>query len=469
MAGRILVVDGVATNRITMKVRLNSACYEVAVAASGHEALRLAPLLAPQIVLIGASLPDMSGPVLCAALRALPHGADLPVLVQASGPERVAALAAGASALIEPNGDELTLLARIRGLMRHEAVAAEPPPPAGMALHGMAEAPAGFRHDDRPQAVFIADQPSTALGWRHALQHRVGFRIAVSEPERALADAAAGRVADLYLIAADIQQPGDGLRLLSELRSRRNSREAEVVIALRPERAEMMPVALDLGAGDVLPWDLASTPAAPETAMRLEAQLARKQEADRRRNETQRNMRWAMIDPLTGLHNRRHALPRLAELAGEAQERRSDLAVMLLDLDRFKQVNDSHGHPAGDAVLAEVARRMAAALPGEALLARIGGEEFLVALPDCDPRGARRIADELRLAVMAAPVALPEGCDLPALNVTVSVGVAVAQGRLASHLPFDPDSLLSSADRALLAAKSSGRNRIVMAPLVVAA
>ncbi|MEF9606350.1 diguanylate cyclase, partial [Paracoccus sp. PXZ] len=102
---------------------------------------------------------------------------------------------------------------------------------------------------------------------------------------------------------------------------------------------------LDLGAGDVLPWDLARPDAAPETAMRLQAQLARKHEADRRRHETQRNMRWAMTDPLTGLHNRRFALPRLAELAAEAQEHQGDLAVMLLDLDRFKQVNDLHGHP----------------------------------------------------------------------------------------------------------------------------
>ncbi|UFM64874.1 diguanylate cyclase [Paracoccus sp. MA] len=467
MAGRILVVDGVPTNRITMKVRLVSACYEVSTAASGAEALRMARLIHPQIVLIGASLPDMAGPALCAALRALPCGAELPVLLQASGPDRVAALRAGAAALVEP-GDELTLLARIRGLIRHEADALPDP------LPGLAEAAAGFAHDAndahdaRPRAVFVADQPATALGWRHALQGRVDFAISVSDPERALAEAASGRVADLYLIAADIQQPGDGLRLLSELRSRPHSREAGFVVALRAGRAEMMPVALDLGAGDVLAWDLAGPDAAPESAMRLQAQLARKHEADRRRHETRRNMRWAMTDPLTGLHNRRYALPRLAELAAEAQEGRGDLAVMLLDLDRFKQVNDVHGHPAGDAVLAEVAARLAAALPEGALLARIGGEEFLAVLPDCPARSARRIAEALRHAVMAAPVALPHGCALPELDVTISVGVAV--GHPGPHAPaLDPEALLASADRALLNAKSSGRNRIVMASQMIAA
>ncbi|KRW93424.1 diguanylate cyclase [Paracoccus sp. MKU1] len=462
MAGRILVVDGVPTNRITMKVRLVSACYEVSTASSGAEALRMARLIHPQIVLVGASLPDMDAPALCTALRDLPCAADLPVLVQASGADRVAALRAGATALIDAGNDELTLLARIRGLMRHELGELDGPAP------GLAEAAAGFAADGRPRAVFVADRPATALGWRLALRDRVDFSISVCEPEQALAEAGSNRVADLYLIAADIHQPGDGLRLLSELRSRPRSREAAVAIALRPERAEMMPVALDLGAGDVLPWDLARPDAAPETAMRLQAQLARKHEADRRRHETQRNMRWAMTDPLTGLHNRRFALPRLAELAAEAQEHQGDLAVMLLDLDRFKQVNDLHGHPAGDAVLAEIAARLAVTLPEGALLARIGGEEFLAVLPDCPARTARRVAEELRQTVMAAPVILPQGCKSAELRVTISVGVALGHG--GPHLlPLDPEALLASADRALLNAKSSGRNRIVMASPVIAA
>ena len=463
MAGRILVVDGAPTNRITMKVRLNAACYEVATAASGQEALRMARLIHPQIVLIGADLADMAGPALCAALRALPQGGDMPVLVQAQGKDRVAALRAGASALIDPNGDDLTLLARIRGLMRHEAVALDDPAP------GMAEPAAAFHHDSRPRAVFVADQPATALGWRHALQGLTDFAIAVREPERALAEAAGGRAAQLYLIAADIQQSGDGLRLLSELCSRPHSCEAGFVIALRPERAEMMPVALDLGAGDVLPWDLASPDFAPEAAMRLQTQLARKHEADRRRDETRRNMHWAMTDPLTGLANRRFALPRLAELTHEAQAGRHDLAVMLLDLDRFKQVNDIHGHPAGDAVLAEVASRLASTLPEDALLARIGGEEFLVALPDCPVGQARRMAEDLRRAVMAQPVRLPPDCAVDELGITVSAGVAIGHAGGPHPQPPDPEALLASADRALLSAKSSGRNRIVIAPQMIAA
>ena len=462
MVGRILVVDGVPTNRITMKVRLRSACYEVAVAASAQEALRIARLTHPQMVLIGRTLPDMTGPALCRELRALPFGADLPILIQAEGPDRVAALRAGGSALVDPDGDELTLLARIRGLLRHEGEMAAP-------ADGLAEQSAEFLHDSRPRATFIANQPATALGWRHALQELVSFRIMVSEPERALADAAAGRAPDLYLIAADIQQQGDGLRLLSELRSRRYSREAGFVVVLRPERADMTPVALDLGAGDVLPWDLASARIAPEAAIRLDAQLARKHEADRRRHETQRNMRWAMTDPLTGLYNRRFAFPRLHEMAAEAREQSCDLAVIVLDLDRFKQVNDLHGHAAGDAVLGDISARLAATLPEGALLARIGGEEFLAVLPDSPASATMRIAENMRLEVMSAPVRLPPGCGRSEVAVTISEGLAVLPASHSRLMPADPDALLASADHALLAAKAGGRNRIVMAARTVAA
>ncbi len=464
MVGRILVVDGVPTNRITMKVRLRSVCYEVAMAASGQEALRIARLTHPQMLLIGGSLPDTTGAALCAAFRSQPQCADLPILVQAQGSERVAALRAGASALIDPGGDDLTLLARIRGLLRHEGETIEAAAPGGFA-----ESAADCAHDLKPQAVFIGNQPATTLGWRHALQDRVGFRITVSEPERALAEAATGRAADLYLIAADILQPGDGLRLLSELRSRPYSREAAFVVALRPERRDMTPVALDLGAGDVLPWDLAAPYAVQESAIRLDAQIVRKHEADRRRLETQRNIRLAMTDPLTGLHNRRFALPRLHELTTEAAETHRDLAVMVLDLDRFKLVNDLHGHAAGDAVLTEIAARLAAALPEDALLARIGGEEFLAILPDCSAAGALRVAEDMRQAVALSPVRLPPGCGRDKLGVTVSAGVAVMSGIGQMHQPPDPDALLACADHALMAAKSMGRNRIVMGPQTIAA
>ncbi|WP_134679257.1 diguanylate cyclase [Paracoccus ravus] len=465
IAGRILVADGAPTTRIIAKVRLTTACYEVITATSGAEALRLAERSEPQIVLIGPALPDMTSAQLCTALRELVGMADLPILVQAQGAARIDALRAGASALIDDLEDDLTLLARIRGLMRSDPLAQASGPP-----DILAEPAAKFRHSERPHAVFIAGQPGTALGWRHALQRGLDFAITVCEPDRALADAAYGQVPDIYLIAADMNQPGDGLRLLSELRSRPVSKEAGFVIILAPERLDMTAVALDLGAGDVLASGFANPLAVSEAAMRLEAQLRRKREQDRLRRETLRQMQWAMSDPLTGLYNRRHALPRLAAMLEDAMRAQRHLSVIVMDLDRFKQVNDGFGHAAGDAVLRSVAQQLSRALPAEAVLARIGGEEFLAVLPDHPLHAACEIAETLRQQVAASPVPLPLGCPAAEIRISFSAGIASLQGSQGPQDPFlTPDLLLSQADRALFSAKAQGRNRIVLAGAPVAA
>ena len=133
---------------------------------------------------------------------------------------------------------------------------------------------------------------------------------------------------------------------------------------------------------------------------------------------------------------------------------------MLLDLDEFKRINDSHGHQAGDAVLQEAAKRMRAALPEDALLGRWGGEEFIAILDGVPGREPASVAEAMRAALAAAPV-LFEGTAIP---VTVSIGVATA------FAADGIDTLLAEADAALYRAKGAGRNRVVYgrAPVALA-
>ena len=128
---------------------------------------------------------------------------------------------------------------------------------------------------------------------------------------------------------------------------------------------------------------------------------------------------------------------------------------MVIDLDRFKSVNDIWGHPTGNAVLVEVARRLKAALCPRALLARMGGEEFIVALPDCDPDLARATAQRLCAAVKGEPFKTPSGQSIP---ITVSLGWSLS-------MPDHPEetrlNMVERADQALLMAKAAGRNRAI--------
>jgi diguanylate cyclase (GGDEF)-like protein len=153
----------------------------------------------------------------------------------------------------------------------------------------------------------------------------------------------------------------------------------------------------------------------------------------------------ARIDALTGLANRRALEEILAAEISRAQRFEHQLAVVLLDLDRFKEINDSFGHAAGDLMLRTVSRLLTSLARQGDTVARWGGEEFVVVLPETDLEGARRFAERLRRTIEAHPVG--------EMRTSASCGVA-------TMLPEDSvDPLLGAADQALYQAKSNGRNR----------
>ena len=157
-------------------------------------------------------------------------------------------------------------------------------------------------------------------------------------------------------------------------------------------------------------------------------------------------------DELTGLSNRRHIDEHLEMVAAMARRQRSLFSLLLIDVDRTRRINDEHGERAGDAVLAEVARRIVVALRTEDVAGRWHGEEFVVLLPHTELDGAWRLAERIRASVCDAPVDLGNGRDV---MVTVSIGCAEAFGD-------DVDDHLHRAQAALDEAKAAGRNKVVV-------
>ncbi|MGZ5118636.1 MAG: GGDEF domain-containing protein [Burkholderiales bacterium] len=160
----------------------------------------------------------------------------------------------------------------------------------------------------------------------------------------------------------------------------------------------------------------------------------------------------ASHDALTGILNRRAILDLLKRELGHVARDEASVGVLLADLDEFKHVNDTHGHPVGDAILVEAARRLSAPLRRVDALGRYGGEEFLIVLPRCDIASALQVAERVRCSVAAAPICTAVGD----VEITVSLGVGVATKGQATSL----DALLLGADQALYRAKSRGRNRV---------
>jgi diguanylate cyclase (GGDEF)-like protein len=155
----------------------------------------------------------------------------------------------------------------------------------------------------------------------------------------------------------------------------------------------------------------------------------------------------SVIDPLTGMLNRNALQTRVKELAQQAAVMREPVALVVGDLDRFKTINDGHGHAVGDAVLRDVAYRMRKALRAYDLAYRLGGEEFLIMLPGADREAARHVAETLRRAICDEPVA-----GLPA---TISFGVSASDPG-----EFAYDTVFAEADLALYRSKQEGRNRV---------
>lgn len=181
---------------------------------------------------------------------------------------------------------------------------------------------------------------------------------------------------------------------------------------------------------------------------RVEAEQSRR-DADRERRRAQEMAQHALRDPLTGLGNRRELSQQLPPLLAEAQRTQRPLALVMLDLDHFKRVNDVHGHLVGDAVLVAVAQLLRQQLRTTDLLARTGGEEFLAVLPGTPPARALEVCERIRAQVQAH-----DWSGLaPGLQVTLSVG-------LASSPPPDEPVLMARADAALYRAKAAGRNRV---------
>ncbi|MGB3147630.1 MAG: diguanylate cyclase [Paracoccaceae bacterium] len=453
MPGKILIVDGVATNRIVLKVKLAAAHYETVQASTGADAIRLARSIRPDLIVADTDLPDMSGIDLCARLKSCSQTQDIPLVMVSAflDPDRrIDCLRAGAEEVFWKPLDELVLMARLRSLLRIGKTAEQ----LGFRENtyrefGFAEPVASY---EGPALVgLIAGSVALAAEWKQGLQDHLPDRIEILDRDRTLSVSKDRDVPDVFVIAADMARSGDGLRFLSELRSHSATRDSAICLVVPPTARDASATALDLGANDLID----SEAPAGEMALRILGQIRKKRRADQLRNSLANDLRLAMIDPLTSLHNRRYAMSHLAQIAARAVESGGQYAVLLIDLDRFKKVNDTFGHAAGDTVLIEVAQRLKNNLRPSDMLARIGGEEFLVALPNAGFDMAHAAAERLRQAVGDTPVNLPKS---KSIAVTLSIGLAMGGGL--DERSTDIEEVIARADRALMTSKADGRNQV---------
>ena len=245
----------------------------------------------------------------------------------------------------------------------------------------------------------------------------------------------------------DWMMPGlDGLSVCRSLRQAVGPYTYVILLTARETRRDMVE-ALDAGADDFLtkPLDVLELRARLRSGERI---IALQEDLLRTQSELEHQ---ASHDRLTGLWNRGRVLDQLTRELYRTKREKACLAVVMVDIDHFKRINDTWGHATGDAVLCDLGRRMQQALRVSDAIGRYGGEEFLMVLPRADLAGGSEVAERVRRAVEAKPVA--EGGHEH--QVTVSLGVASS-----ATSGFDPAVLIRAADRALYRAKADGRNRV---------
>lgn len=457
MSGKILIIDPVATNRIVLKVKLSAAFYQVIQAGTGAEALALAAAQAPDLVLSASELPDIAFPDLVRRLQG-PDGPQAPpiiaLLAQDDAEARLALLRAGASDVVEKPFSEQLLLARLRSLLRqrHNDTDLGLRADTAEAL-GFAEAPAPFARAGR--VAVVADSRTDASRLCHLLSPFARHDFDAYGYDGDCDIAGMDREPDVVVLRIGKTNGDAGPAFLAELRAAPMTRQARFVVLLDKADDPLAASVLDMGAHEI-----AGIGADPrEIALRIAVQLRRKQTEDQLRARLKTGLQAAVTDPLTGLYNRRYAQSHLKRLIDASAESGSAFAVMVADLDHFKAVNDSHGHAAGDLVLARVSDQLRMSVGAEGMVARIGGEEFLIVIPDTSRGAARQTARRLCRIIRETPISLPDRVN--PVHVTISIGVTLAEpGRTPGAISVE--TLINQADRALYGSKAGGRDTVTL-------
>ena len=450
MSARVLVVDDVEANVKLLEAKLSSEYFDVLSAYNGRRALEIADSELPDVILLDVMMPRMDGFEVCRHLKANPRTVDLPVVMVTALSDvanRLRGLEVGADDFLTKPVNDIALFARVRSLARLKRMMEELRLREGICGRFAGRDLVTDEGPGRARILLIEEDRFAAARMTETLRagHTVTCAATCAEAQKLVEGG-------IELIIAGLSVTSDEpLRLVTQCRASEAYRQLPILLIGDDGDLNRLAKGLELGANDYLVRPVDRN----ELLARTGTQVRRKRLQDRLQQNYQRSFSLALTDELTGLYNRRYLFAHLDELMERINQGGASAAVLLFDIDHFKKVNDTHGHAAGDGVLRELAARSTNSVRSVDLVARLGGEEFAVVMPETDITSAAEVAERLRLAVAIDRfVVRASGKEL---DITISVGVAAAEAG------DDRDRLLARADKALYGAKTAGRNRVIIA------
>ena len=450
MSARILIVDDIEANRRLLQAKLEAQYHTVLLASDGLQALRMAREYDPEIILLDVMMPGMDGYEVCRRLKAAPVTSHIPVVMVTAlsdAEDRVRGLDAGAEDFLTKPVDDFLLNSRVNTLMRYSAVTSELRKREANGLRAGAVHVPSTHELDRSARIFVIDDNPRTSARIAALLRDNGHKVITLLESGNMGDMAQERT-DVLLVSL-LSRSFDPLKLCAHFMTNEVTRAVSILLICDPlERAKAVK-GLEIGASDMI-----MTPIDPQELLaRVRTQTRRTRYVDILRHRVDRGLELSVIDQLTGLYNRRYMTHQLQQFMQRSVMGAEPLSVMMLDIDHFKRINDTHGHQAGDEVLQEVADRLRQNIRPMDVACRPGGEEFLVILPETPGDMAFAAAERVRRAVAA--------CEFSVLGNSRHVDVTISAGVSSLLGPHDTMAeLLNRADTALYQAKSAGRNRV---------
>jgi two-component system cell cycle response regulator len=370
-------------------------------------------------------MPGMDGFEVCTRIKANPKTAHVPVVMVTAltdAQDKVRGLEAGADDFLSKPINDVALMARVRSLVRLKMSTDEWRIRANTANQlGVADDAASAMSDAAENAtILIVEDKDFELKKMQDTLAAGKHKVMAAETGAEAMELISTHDFDLMIVSLNLDHE-DGLRLCSHLKSNERTRSVPLVMVGSDEDMKKIAHGLEIGAHDYIlrPVDR------NELLARVRTQIRRKRFQERLRATYEISLSMALTDSLTGLYNRRYLEVHLDKQLKNNEETKKALAVLMIDIDHFKPVNDTYGHKAGDEVLKIFAKRLMDNLRSFDMVARLGGEEFVAILPDVSEARAYMVAERLRRSIVEAPfdVGHPSG----PIKISTSIGGSIIE------------------------------------------
>ncbi|RTK92810.1 MAG: PleD family two-component system response regulator [Rickettsiales bacterium] len=450
MTATVLVVDDLEQNVKLLEVKLLSEYYTVVTANSGAKALEMLSQNEIDIVLLDVMMPEMDGYETCRHIKSNQDTTHIPVVMVTALSEiedRIKGLEAGADEFLTKPINDVALFAKVKSLTRMKTVVDE------LKLRNKTSEALGAESIDIKdnfsdnKILLLDDDVIQSKNIKQNLEALTRQVMVISNLEEIYS--LGSFIPDLVIISCQMDSE-DPLRIGVVLRSKPPFKNSILMLLAEEENIPMVIKGMEIGINDYFIYPVDKS----ELQARVKTQLRRKQYQDDLRKELEESVDLSTKDGLTGVFNRRYFDIHVKQMTEKAKQSNQKMCLMLFDMDHFKEVNDTYGHPAGDAVLKALTALLKTSFRVTDLIARYGGEEFVVLLGNTDITNGLKIAEKTREQVEQLEFIIPDK-ETP-LKKTTSIGIA-------EYIYTETvEEFINRVDKALYEAKETGRNKVVV-------